>query len=45
MALLAAFSVRYGTSISTMVVMVSIIADWIRYEHASCREDGNSGDE
>jgi len=25
--------------------MVPIAADWIRYEHASCRGDGNSGDE
>ena len=33
------------TSISAMVVVVSRIADWIRYEHASSGRDGNSGDE
>ena len=29
----------------SIVVMVPIAADWIRYEHAACRGDGNSGDE
>jgi hypothetical protein len=33
-----------GVSVSIMV-MVPIAADWVRYEHASCRGDGDGADE
>jgi len=28
-----------------MVVVVFIITDWVRYQHASCRRDGNRANE
>ena len=33
-----------GVSVSIMVMM-PIAADWVRYEHTSCRGDGDGADE